>query len=292
MIETPCQPAVVELRALSMQYAGARVLDEVSLRLEPGTILGLVGRNGAGKSSLIECLLGLRTANHGQALLFGKPASRIDDQDKAALGYVPQQPVSFDWMKVGELFDFMAGVYPHWDAALVARLTQRFGLNSGRRLLTLSPGERQQLAIIRALGPQPRLLVLDEPAAALDPLARRELLREIADMAGERGTTVLFSTHIISDLERVASHIAVLHQGRLRLHGELDLLKDELRRVIWPERTPPTQPLPGELSRRPLDTGGWSLVVRDPTHRLAGALPASARSHRLNLEDLFVELAV
>lgn len=291
MIETPCQHAVAELRVLSKQYASGRVLDEVSLSIEPGTILGLVGRNGAGKSTLIECLLGLRQASHGQAWLFGKPASHIDDLDKATLGYVPQQPVSFDWMKVDELFDFMAGLYPNWDTALVARLTERFGLDSRRRLLTLSPGERQQVAIIRALGPQPRLLVLDEPAAALDPLARRELLREIVDMAGERGTTVLFSTHIISDLERVASHIAVLHQGRLRLHGELDLLKDELRRVAWPERTPPAQPLPGELSRRPLDEGGWSLVVRDPARDLAATLPGAARVHGLNLEDLFVELA-
>lgn len=291
MIETPCQHAAVELRALSKQYACGRVLDEVSLRIEPGTILGLVGRNGAGKSTLIECLLGLRPANHGEALLFGKPAGRLDDTDKAGLGYVPQQPVSFDWMKVGELFDFMAGLYPDWDAAHVARLVDRFALDSARRLSTLSPGERQQVAIIRALGPQPRLLVLDEPAAALDPLARRELLREIVDMAGERGTTVLFSTHIISDLERVASHIAVLHQGRLRLHGELDLLKDELRRVAWPDRTPPAQPLPGELSRRPLAEGGWSLVVRDPARSLAATLPASARLHGLSLEDLFVELA-
>lgn len=222
-------PAVVEAHGLTKRYKDHMALDGVSLSIEPGTVLGLLGRNGAGKSTLIECLLGLRQADSGEVRLFGKSASQIDDQDKAALSYVPQQGDSLNWMKVGEALKFFASLYPTWDSELAERLLQRWNLDSQRLIHSLSPGQRQQVAIIRALAPRPRLLVLDEPAAALDPLARRELLREIVELASEHGSTVVFSTHILSDLERIASHVALIHQGQLRLYAEVDQLKDELR---------------------------------------------------------------
>jgi len=284
-------PLVVEAHALSKRCKDHMALDGVSLSIAPGTVLGLLGRNGAGKSTLIECLLGLRQANSGQARLFGKPATQIDDHDKAALGYVPQLTDSLQWMKVGDALAFFATLYPTWDKTLAERLLQRWNLDSKRLLQELSPGQRQQVAIIRALAPRPRLLVLDEPAAALDPLARRELLREIVELAGEHGSTVVFSTHIISDLERVASHVALMHQGRLRLYAEVDQLKDQLRRVRWPQDVPlPAQPLPGESVRRALAEGGWSLVLNLSDSDALSALPKQASVHSLSLEDLFVEL--
>src|SRR3546814_20726110 len=127
-------------------------------------------------------------------------------------------------------------------------------------LAKLSPGERQRVAIIRALAPQPELLVLDEPAAALDPVARRELLREIALRAGESGTSVLFSTHIVSDLERVASHVAFMHQGRLLLHSELDSLKERHLRLHVPPSAADqlVGPVPGEeIGRASCRESGW-----------------------------------
>lgn len=286
------QAALLQAQGLGKAYGGHRVLDDVSLELQAGTIVGLVGRNGAGKSSLIECLLGLRQTDSGQAQVFGKPAQALDDRDKAMLCYVPQRPDGFEWMTVGAMLGLVAGLYPQWDRPLAERLQRDWGLEPGRRLLTLSPGERQQLALIRALAPRPRLLVLDEPASALDLLARRRLLREIVDLAGEQGTTVLFSTHIISDLERVASHIALLHQGRLRLHAGLDDIKDEMSRWIWPAHLPlPPQPLPGELSRRRLEDGGSALLVRSGAGQDPGIRPPGVQARRLGLEDLFVELA-
>src|SRR3546814_1817542 len=131
----------------------------------------------------------------------------MDDAAKGRLSYVPQQPEALAWLKVGDMLDFIGRFYPRWDAAFVDATLDRWDLPRNRMLAKLSPGERQRVAIIRALAPQPELLVLDEPAAALDPVARRELLREIALRAGESGTSVLFSTHIVSDLERVASHV-------------------------------------------------------------------------------------
>lgn len=284
--------APLQAQGLCKAYGGHRVLEDVSLQLQAGTIVGLVGRNGAGKSSLIECLLGLRQADAGQVRMFGEPVQSLDDSGKALLGYVPQRPDGFDWMTVGSMLGLMASLYPQWDGALAERLQRDWRLAPDRRLLTLSPGERQQVALIRALAPRPRLLVLDEPAAALDLLARRNLLREIVDLASEQGTTVLFSTHIISDLERVASHIALLHQGRLRLHASLDDIKDELSRWIWPAQLPlPSRPLPGELARRRLDDGASALLVRNGAGQDPGPVPSGVQAQRLGLEDLFVELA-
>jgi ABC-2 type transport system ATP-binding protein len=139
---------------------------------------------------------------------------------------VPQRPQGFQWMTVGAMLDFIGGFYPTWDSGYVEDRLARLAIARNAPLSTLSPGERQSVALIRALATQPELLILDEPAATLDPVARRELLREIAGRAGEAGTTVLFSTHIVSDLERVASHIAVLHGGRLLINTALDDVKE------------------------------------------------------------------
>lgn len=288
----PTAPLPLHAQGLHQSYGTHRVLQDITLAVQPGSILGLVGRNGAGKSTLLECLLGLRAPQAGQAWLWGVPARHLGEAEKIRLGYVPQRPEGFDWLRIDQMLALVAGLYPHWDAALAQRMLEAAGLEGRMRMATLSPGERQQVAIIRALAPRPQLLVLDEPASALDPLARRALLREIVALAAQEGTTVVFSTHIISDLERVASHIALLHQGRLRLHAALDDIKDGWRRLWWPATTPlPDAPLPGEASRRALPEGGWSLLLHlEPGQATPHGLPAGARLHGLALEDLFVEL--
>lgn len=219
---------------LSKRYGSQTVLDNVRLQVEPGAVLGLIGRNGAGKSTLIRALLGLIEPDSGSAWVFGQPALRMDDAAKARLSYVPQQPEALAWLTVGDMLDFVGQHYPRWDAGYVNDTLTRWQLPKDKLLGKLSPGERQRVAIIRSLASQPQLLVLDEPAAALDPVARRELLREIALRAGQSGTTVLFSTHIVSDLERVASHVALMHAGKLLLHSELDALKEQHVRLHVP----------------------------------------------------------
>lgn len=290
---TLCTDALIEARGLSKAYAGRAVLEDVTLHVEAGSILGLIGRNGAGKSTLLRCMLGLLRADRGDACVLGCNAWRLGEEEKVALSYVPQQPDSFPWMTVGAMLDFIASLYPQWDADHVQQLLVRWGVDRTRQLSALSPGERQQVSLIRALGSRPRLLVLDEPGSALDPVARRELLREIVESATEHGTTVILSTHIISDLERIASHVAFLHQGRLILQAGLDALKDDVRRVYLPaDFSLPGAPLPGELTRYRLPEGGWSLVLRvRASEPLPLPLPGEYRMQALGLEDLFVELA-
>ena len=280
---------------LCKRYDGQAAMDDVSLELEPGTVLGLIGRNGAGKSTLIRTLLGLVEPDSGTATVWGRPATAMGDAAKARLGYVPQQPEALAWLQVGDMLDFVGRFYPRWDAAYVDDTLARWDLPRNKMLAKLSPGERQRVAIIRALASQPELLVLDEPAGALDPVARRELLREIAMRAGESGTTVLFSTHIVSDLERVASHVAFMHQGRVLLHSELDSLKERHLRLHVPASAAEqlVGRVPGEVARRPHPYGGQSVViVRDE----AAAWPVLAHApgvqrEALSLEDLFVEVA-
>ncbi|HEX5755844.1 MAG TPA: ABC transporter ATP-binding protein, partial [Arenimonas sp.] len=244
-------PHPLSCEGLHKRFGPKHVLQGIDLTVRPGEVLGLIGRNGAGKSTLIRCLLGLSEPDQGQALVFGEQAYEMSDQSKARLAYVPQQPSSLGWLRVIDMLAFVSRFYPRWDGALVNRLLDRWELDRNQPMAKLSPGERQRLALIRALGPRPDLLVLDEPAAALDPVARRDLLREIAVQAADVGTTIVFSSHILSDLERVASHVAFIDRGALLVEGELDGLKERFGRlhvgpamaVQLPER------LAGELRR-------------------------------------------
>ncbi|MBL8299816.1 MAG: ABC transporter ATP-binding protein [Rhodanobacteraceae bacterium] len=285
----------LQAQQLSKRYAGRAVLEGVSLEVSPGTILGLIGRNGAGKTTLIRAMLGLIQPDNGEARVFGDPALQLTDATKSRLGYVPQQVDTFGWMTAEQMFAFVGQFYPRWDAGFVAHTLTRWTLPTNVALVKLSPGERQRVALIRALAAQPDLLVLDEPASALDPVARRELLREIATRAAESGTTVLFSTHIVSDLERVASHVAFMHGGRLILHDELDALKERHVRLHIPAATAQQlhTRLPGELSRRHTPGGDLVVVIMRPSQGtplpLAGH--ADVRADRLSIEDLFVEVA-
>jgi len=273
-------------------YEGSNALNGIDLALEPGSVLGLIGRNGAGKSTLIRAMLGLLEPLAGEARVFGEPALQLSDAAKARIAYVPQQPEALAWLTAQQMLDFVGRFYPRWDKAFVTNTLERWRIQPNKLLAKLSPGERQRVDLIRALASQPELLVLDEPAAALDPVARRELLREVALRAGESGTTVLFSTHIVSDLERVASEVAFLHQGKLLMRCSVDETKERYARLWLPGKMSAAAPTQS-LSRRRHDDGSLSLVVeRDASgHWPEAARLPGARVDALGLEDLFVEIA-
>jgi ABC-2 type transport system ATP-binding protein len=277
---------------LGHSYEGSTVLNGVDLALQPGSVLGLIGRNGAGKSTLIRAMLGLFKPTAGTATVFGEPALTLSDDAKARIAYVPQQPEALAWLTAQQMLDFLGQFYPRWDRRFAHDTLQRWHIQPNRLLAKLSPGERQRVDLIRALASQPDLLVLDEPAAALDPVARRELLREVALRAGESGTTVLFSTHIVSDLERVASHIALLHHGKLQFHCSVDDTKERYARLWLPAGMAAAAPARG-FGRKTHGDGSISLLVeRDAQGRWPRAAQlAGARMNALGLEDLFVEIA-
>ncbi len=287
-------PDPIICEGVSVRYSGDWVLRDTHLRLERGSVLGLIGRNGAGKTTLIRILLGLQQPTEGRATVFGEPSLALSDANKARLGYVPQQPDAFGWMRVKDMLEFVGRQYPRWDASFVERFLARWQISPDRPLAKLSPGERQRVALIRALAVTPDLLVLDEPAAALDPVARRDVMREIVARAAERGTTVLFSTHIVSDLERVASRVVFLHESRLFVDTPLDELGERYARVIVPNEAAGRVPVPvaGEISRRRRPDGGITLVVsreRDSRWPDIANLPGVCVD-ALSLEDLFIEV--
>ena len=275
-------------------YDDINVLSGVALNIPQGAVLGLIGRNGAGKSTLIRILLGLLMPDRGESFVMGEPSLKMTDASKTRLGYVPQQPDALAWMRVKDMLEFIGSFYPKWDPLYASDALLRWGIPGEKTLAKLSPGERQRVALIRALASNPSLLVLDEPAAALDPVARRDLLREIAMRAGDSGTTVLFSTHIVSDLERVASHVAFLHKGRMLLNAAMDDLKETHGRVLLPSTSAQQLQgfLPGEVSRRRYHDGSVSIVL---AREINTAWPEAtqwqgARLDVLGLEDLFVEV--
>ncbi|MYM72716.1 ATP-binding cassette domain-containing protein [Duganella sp. FT134W] len=218
-------PVVVE--NLHKAFGSQQVLQGVNWNIAPGKVIGLLGRNGAGKSTLLECLLGLRESDAGSSRLFGHPVTALDEETRANIGYVPQKSDLFEWLTPVQLLNYFKALYPRWNQGKVDNLMERWGFDGEARdkqIGQLSGGQRQRLSIIRALAHDPQLLVLDEPVASLDPVGRRDFLQELISGVIERDTTVIFSTHILSDLERVALDVAFLQGGKIVLQGALDEL--------------------------------------------------------------------
>jgi len=289
--------APLQLDGLTKRFdAGGRLaLDGVTLAVPTGSVTGLLGRNAAGKSTLIQCAVGLLKPTAGRATLFGQPAWSLDAVGKSRLGYVPQAIQLHTWMRVRQLLDYTAAFYPNWNSTLVRDLLRDWDIPGDQRIKTLSPGTLQKLSIILAMAHQPDLLVLDEPAAALDPAARRQFLAALLDVAADDGRTILFSTHITSDLERVADRVALLRDGRLSFDGGLDELKDSVKRLHVTAASPlaPDFDVPGRLRRQ--IAGHEALVsVRLPSPDLLDTLQrdhaARIRVEDLSLEDIFLEM--
>lgn len=287
--------AVIQISNIAKRFGARTVLDGLDWRIDAGQVIGLLGRNGSGKSTLLQCLLGIHQVDAGAARLFGAPVDALPADVRARIGYVPQTADLFAWQTPRQMLAYFAALYPHWNQARADDLLARWGFTEpmlNALIGKLSGGERQKLSIIRALAPDPALLVLDEPVAALDPVARRAFLRELVDDVIARGTTVVFSTHILTDLERVAVDVAFLNDGKIALQGALDALLDGARRISGPAALLAPLLVPGEL-RRTADPAGYTQVVTahaDAALMAALAQQPALRVERLSLEDLFVEV--
>ncbi|MCY4056800.1 MAG: ABC transporter ATP-binding protein [Gammaproteobacteria bacterium] len=269
----------ISLCKVAVGYRRKRpVLEDVTFIARPGSVTGLLGRNGAGKTTLIHTALGLRKAWSGDALLFGHRAWDAPPDVRRRIGFVPQQFANFHWLTPSQCIDLVGGFHASWDANLVAGLRERWALPE-QRIGTLSPGMRQCVAVLLAIGHRPDLLVLDEPVAMLDPSARRQFLRVIGDLNAETSQTVLLSSHICSDVERICSDVAILHMGRIVLHSALDDLKEQVRRVSGIGAVPHNAEV--------LAKAGSRLWLRNwRGHDLSDGV----RLHELNLEELFMDI--
>jgi ABC-2 type transport system ATP-binding protein len=289
-------PTVLKLEAVTKRYRDKTVLDGADLSIPAGSVVGLLGKNGAGKTTLLKAALGLIKPDSGTATLLGENAWTLSADAKARLGYVPQTVTLYPWMRVRQVIDYTAAFYPRWNMAFVWQLIQDWQLSADDKVGNLSVGTLQKLAIILALGPEPELLVLDEPAASLDPAARRDFLKALLDIAVNGTRTILFSTHITSDLERVADRVAILRGGKIVYHGELDELKDAVKRLHVTSKGPLSVAsfnVPGAMRLRV--EGNEALVaVRGASSEVVEGIKrdydASVRVEDLNLEDIFLEM--
>ena len=296
MRDTANTQPVLRVQALEKSFAKRSVLCGIDWVVPTGRVIGLLGRNGAGKTTLLRCLLGLSPIDSGHIELFGAPMIEPGGERMHRIGFVPQTFDLFPWMKVRAYLDFTAAFYTQWNHSLVARLLCDWQLDPKQKIGELSQGQRQKLAIVRAIAPEPDLLVLDEPVASLDPQARRAFMVELLELMRAPGKTVIFSTHITADLERADADIALLRDGRIQFTRPLAELRERIRRVVFTRAEGWTQtPAAAGLLKATLAGNEAQLLVEDPIienlHALATQQGASLRIETPTLEDLFVELA-
>ena len=233
--------AVIQTSGLGKRYRRAWALRDCSLAIPEGRVVGLVGPNGAGKTTLLSLAAGLLAPTCGTIEVLGeRPAAGA--AQLARVGFVAQDTPVYARMRVADHLRLGAWLNPAWDGDLARRRIGQLGLDPKQRAGSLSGGQRAQLALTLALAKRPDLLILDEPAASLDPLARREFLRGLMEAVAEHGVSVVLSSHLVADLERVCDYLVVLVASRVRVAGEVSALLASHHRLSGPRRDPGALP--------------------------------------------------
>jgi ABC-2 type transport system ATP-binding protein len=271
----------IRLTDLCVRYGRIRALDGLSLAVNRGEIYGFLGRNGAGKTTTLRVLMGIVGTSGGTIELFGQAMKRVSVVAKRSIGYVSQEQNFYPWMTPLQLGRFVAAFYPTWDNDEYARLLRVLDVPPDRRSGILSGGTRTKLGLALALAPRPPLLLLDEPTAGLDPVARREFNDMVASMA-ERGTTVFLSSHLVDEVEGIATRVGIVQAGRTRIEGRVDELRERVRRV---SSVGPLE-LPAGFARVRGDV--WQA---DGTVWSATSWPEGTSVEPLPLEEIFLAFA-
>ena len=286
--------SVVTTINLTKHYGDQRVVDALNLSIPAGTVYGLLGRNGAGKSTLIKMLMGMVKPDYGRAELLGEDAGKLSCEKRARIAYLAEGHPLYGWMTVGEAVRFTGAFYPKWNQELVDQILDHFELTRSKKIRRLSRGQQAQVSLALAVAPDPELLILDDPTLGLDTVVRRDFLESLIQIIQRRGRTILFSSHILGDVERVADRIGILVNGVLRADCRTDHFRNSIRKIVLEfHSTPPESPiLPGLVSSR---TGSSTLELvtvgyGEEQHRVIEALePHSIEVLELNLEDAFIE---
>jgi ABC-2 type transport system ATP-binding protein len=286
-------PPVVELNRVTRKFGDKTALDDVSLVVPRGGVFGLIGGNGAGKTTLIKHILGMLKAQHGSVQVFGLDPVQNPVGTLGRIGYLSEERDLPNWMRVGELMRYTQAFFPNWDEAFAEELRDAFDLDKKARIKTLSRGQRARAGLLAALAHRPELLVLDEPSSGLDPVVRRDILGAIIRTIADEGRTVLFSSHLLDEVERVADRVAIIHQGRIMLTAAMDEIKDQHRRVTlrFEQSLDQAPSLVGTIS----SSGGgyeWTYVCsgeRTQLHSAAEAIGATVVDDAaLTLDEIFV----
>ncbi len=225
--------AVVQLKAVSRDFGGRLALDRVNLSIPKGCVLGLVGENGAGKTTLIRHILGLLRAQSGAVRVFGLDPASDPVGVLSQVGYLSEEPELPGWMRIRDLLRYARAFYPGWDDHYADRLRREFTLDENARVASLSKGQRARAGLLVALAYRPPLLILDEPSSGLDPVVRRDILAAIIRTVADEGRTVLFSSHLLSEVERVSDRVVMIKNGRIVFESEMADLHQPLDEIFF-----------------------------------------------------------
>lgn len=221
----------VETHELTRIYGSHMAVNRVSLRIPPGTVMGFLGQNGAGKSTTIKMLLGLIHPSAGEARLLGHDSRNLPPDIWRRVGVVTEDPKMPPWMTIRQMIAFTRSCYAGWDDAYAETLRTSLELPPDRKIHQLSRGMQEKIALLLALAFRPELLVLDDPVSGLDPIVRHEFLEQVIALVRKEGHTVLFSSHIIDEVERIAQQIVIIRQGAVLVDQSLEDLRNTLRRL-------------------------------------------------------------
>ena len=269
-------PPIIEIHRVTRQFGDKTALDDVSLTVPRGGVFGLIGGNGAGKTTLIKHLLGMLKAQRGTVQVFGLDPVQNPVGTLGRIGYLSEERDLPDWMRVGELMRYTQAFFPNWDENYA-----------------LSRGQRARAGLLVALAHRPDLLVLDEPSSGLDPVVRRDILGAIIRTIADEGRTVLFSSHLLDEVERVADRVAIIHHGRILLTASMDEIKEQHRRVTL--RFAQTLDRPPALIGTLSSTGNgneWTYICSGEPTQLRSAAEAIGATvvddEALTLDEIFV----
>ncbi len=287
-------PDVIVTHRLTKYYGPKCVLDSLNLRVAQGTVYGFLGRNAAGKTTAIKMMLGMVKPNFGRTELFGEDAAELRPETRARIAYLAEGHPLYRWMTVGEAVRFTRPFYATWNGELLEQILDHFELPRKAKIRRLSGGQRAQVSLALAVAPDPELLILDDPTLGLDTVVRRDFLESLIQIIQRRGRTILFSSHILGDVERVADRIGILVNGVLRVDCPTDHFKESIRRVVLEfDGEPPEFPsCDGLVSSRSIVHKLELILVgySDEHRKLAESLsPRSIEVLELNLEEAFIE---
>jgi ABC-2 type transport system ATP-binding protein len=272
---------VIETEGLGKRYGRKWALTECTLEIPAGHVVGLVGPNGAGKSTLLNLAVGLLAPSAGTMRVLGAPPA-LDATQLGRVGFVAQDTPVFSALSVLDHLKLGGHLNPRWDRAVAANRIDQLGLDPAQRAGKLSGGQRAQLALTLAVAKWPELLILDEPVASLDPLARREFLQILMETVADQQVSVILSSHLVADLERVCDYLIVLVESRVQLAGPVDALLASHHRLIGPPRDPASLPTNQEVIESSHTDRQSTILVRtdDPIHDPAWTVES------IGLEDL------
>jgi ABC-2 type transport system ATP-binding protein len=217
--------SVIDVSELTRRFGATTALSSVTLSLPRGAVYGLVGANGAGKTTLIKHILGLLKAESGSVRVFGRDPVADPVGVLSRIGYLSEENDLPGWMRVDELIRYSRAFYPAWDDAYAEELRKTFALDPGAKIKTLSKGQKARAGLLVALAYRPELLLLDEPSSGLDPIVRRDILGAVIRTIAHEGRTVLFSSHLLDEVEEVADHVTMINKGRIVLSATLEEIK-------------------------------------------------------------------